>query len=40
MFMGGDTAGLAADASGIFHAAWVDNRSGVPQMWTAAISVR
>ena len=40
MFMGGDTAGLAADASGLFHAAWVDNRSGVPQMWTAAISVR
>jgi hypothetical protein len=40
MFMGGDTAGLAADASGIFHAAWVDNRRGVPQMWTAVISVR
>jgi hypothetical protein len=40
MFMGGDTAGLAADATGVFHAAWVDNRSGVPQLWTAAISVR
>lgn len=40
MFMGGDTAGLAADASGIFHAAWVDNRTSVPQLWTAAISAR
>jgi hypothetical protein len=40
MFMGGDTAGLAADASGIFHAAWVDNRTGVPQLWTATVSVR
>jgi hypothetical protein len=39
MFMGGDTAGLVADASGIFHAAWVDNRTGVPQLWTAAVSV-
>jgi hypothetical protein len=39
MFMGGDTAGLAADASGIFHAAWVDNRTGVPQLWTATITV-
>ena len=40
MFMGGDTAGLAADALGIFHAAWVDNRTGVPQLWTATVSVR
>jgi hypothetical protein len=39
-FMGGDTAGLTADALGIFHAAWVDNRTGVPQLWTATISVR
>jgi hypothetical protein len=39
MFMGGDTAGLAADASGIFHAAWVDNRTGVPQLWTATLTV-
>jgi hypothetical protein len=36
---GGDTAGLAADAGGVFHPVWIDNRSGVPQMWTAAISV-
>lgn len=40
MFMGGDTAGLVADALGIFHAAWVDNRNGVPQLWTATVSVR
>jgi hypothetical protein len=40
MFMGGDTAGLVADALGIFHAAWVDNRTGVAQLWTATVSVR
>ena len=39
MFMGGDTAGLVADALGIFHAAWVDNRTGVPQLWTATVTV-
>ena len=37
-FMGGDTAGLAADATGIFHAVWVDNHTGVPQVWSAAIT--
>jgi hypothetical protein len=35
----GDTAGLVADANGVFHAAWVDNRTGVRQIWTAAIRV-
>jgi len=35
----GDTAGLVADADGVFHAAWVDNRTGVRQIWTAAIRV-
>ena len=39
-FMGGDTAGLVADAAGDFHAVWVDNHSGVPQLWTARIQVR
>jgi hypothetical protein len=39
-FMGGDTAGLAADAAGVFHAVWVDNHTGVPQIWTAAITVK
>jgi hypothetical protein len=38
-FLGGDTAGLVADAAGIFHAVWVDNSSGVPQVWTAPITV-
>ncbi len=35
----GDTAGLVADGDGVFHAAWVDNRTGVRQIWTAAIRV-
>jgi hypothetical protein len=38
-FMGGDTAGLAADAKGEFHAVWVDNHTGVPQVWTATVKV-
>jgi hypothetical protein len=37
--MGGHTAGMAADASGRFHPVWVDNRTGVPQMWTAPVEV-
>lgn len=37
---GGDTAGLVADASGRFHALWIDNRTGVQQAWTARIEVR
>lgn len=36
---GGDTAGLAADAAGIFHLAWIANPGGTPQMWTAAVEV-
>jgi len=40
MFMGGDTAGLAADASGAFHAVWVDNRTGVPQVWTTVVTAK
>jgi hypothetical protein len=39
MFQGGDTAGLVADASGVFHPFWVDNRTGVPQIWTAPVRV-
>lgn len=38
-FQGGDTAGLAADAAGIFHPFWIDNRTGVPQIWTAPVAV-
>jgi hypothetical protein len=36
----GHTAGLAADAGGVFHCLWVDGRSGVGQVWTAAVTVR
>jgi hypothetical protein len=36
---GGDTAALVADAAGIFHPMWVDNRTGPPQLWTAPVTV-
>jgi hypothetical protein len=36
---GGDTAGLAADADGVFHPLWIDNRAGVPQVWTTTVKV-
>ena len=36
---GGHTSGMAVDAAGVFHPVWVDNRTGVPQMWTAPITV-
>jgi hypothetical protein len=36
---GGHTAGIAATADGRFHPLWVDNRTGLNQMWTAAITV-
>jgi hypothetical protein len=36
----GDTAGLAASPDGLFHALWIDNRTGVRQVWTSAITVR
>ena len=39
-YMGGDTAGLAVDAAGIFHPVWVDNHTGVPQIWTATVTVQ
>ncbi len=38
-FMAGDYAGLAADAGGTFHAFWIDDRTGTPQLWTAPILV-
>lgn len=38
-YTGGDTAGLAADAAGTFHPFWVDNRTGVPQVWTNTVAV-
>jgi hypothetical protein len=36
---GGHTAGLAADADGVFHPFWVDNRTGIAQVWTAPVTV-
>lgn len=38
-FNGGHTAGMAADAGGQFHPFWIDNRTGVEQIWTAAVTV-
>jgi hypothetical protein len=38
-YLGGDTNGLVADAAGVFHPVWVDNRNGVPQIWTAPVRV-
>src|SRR5205823_4093868 len=32
---GGHTTGLAADADGVFHPVWIDNRTGTAQIWTA-----
>jgi hypothetical protein len=37
---GGHTTGLVADANGIFHPVWVDNRTGVSQIWTAPVRIR
>ena len=34
-----DTAGMAAASRRRFHPLWVDNRTGVPQVWTAAVRV-
>lgn len=39
IFKGGDTGGLAADANGVFHALWADQRSGIGQVYSAAIEV-
>jgi hypothetical protein len=38
-FIGGDTAGLAVDSRGVFHPLWVDNRTGISQIWTSDVSV-
>lgn len=38
-FKGGDTGGLAADAEGVFHALWADQRSGIGQVFSAAVTV-
>jgi hypothetical protein len=38
-YKGGDTFGLAAGADGVFHALWADQRSGIGQVYSAAITV-
>ena len=39
VFNGGDTASMVADADGLFHAFWTDNRTGTVQLWTGSIKV-
>ncbi|MEW6742665.1 MAG: sialidase family protein [Planctomycetota bacterium] len=39
-YSGGHTAGLVSDAAGVFHPFWIDNRTGVSQVWTAAVRVQ
>jgi hypothetical protein len=39
-YSGGHTAGLAASADGNFHVLWVGNSTGVPQLWTAPVTVK
>jgi hypothetical protein len=36
----GDTTGLAADIAGVFHPLWIDNRTGVKQVFTAAVLIK
>jgi hypothetical protein len=36
----GDTADLAADAAGDFHPVWIDNRTGVRQLFTTTVRVK
>lgn len=36
----GDTSGLAANAAGDFHPLWIDNRTGVRQVFTATVRVK
>ena len=36
---GGHTSGLAVDADGTFHPTWIDNRTGVAQLWSASVRV-
>jgi hypothetical protein len=36
---GGHTTGLVADANGVFHPVWIDNRTGTAQIWTAPVTI-
>jgi hypothetical protein len=35
----GHTVDMVTDADGVFHAFWIDNRTTVPQVWTAQLKV-
>ena len=37
--MGGDTQGLASDANGVFHSAWINGKTGVLQLWHTSFRV-
>lgn len=34
----GHTMGISAGADGRFHVAWIDNRTGINQLWTSAVA--
>jgi hypothetical protein len=36
----GHTTGIAVDSGGRFFPTWIDNTTGIPQVWTAGIDVR
>jgi hypothetical protein len=36
----GHTAGLAVTTDGVFHPLWIDNRTGVRQVWTANVTIK
>jgi hypothetical protein len=36
---GGHTTGLAVDADGTFHPTWIDNHTGVAQLWSVSLKV-
>ena len=37
---GGHTVDMLVDSQGVFYPVWVDNRTGTPQVWITAVSVR
>jgi hypothetical protein len=39
-FAPGHNGAFSADAAGAFHPAWIDYRTGMPQLWTATVKVR
>src|SRR5439155_8365716 len=36
---GGSSFGMAVGSDGVFHPTWIDNRTGVGQLWTSGITV-